>query len=402
MTSYPTMQTLAFQNLPLYKLYYHAQTSSIKFSHSFCPHFRLKMDWIRGNTIGRGSSATVSIATSCQSGNIFAAKSVEFSQSEMLQREQIFLSTLSSPRIVEYMGHDITMENNKLMYNLMMEYAPAGTLNDAIRDQRGEIQESRIFQYTREIVQGLEYLHSSGVVHCDIKSRNILITESGTKIADFGCARWTNPEASAATPIAGTPMFMAPEVARGEEQGCPADIWSLGCTIIEMATGMSPWPNVNSDPLSILYKIAFSGESPKFPEFLSTKAKDFVSKCLQTDPKSRWTAKQLINHPFIQEFELSQKQNQKSITNSPTSILDHGVWTSTEESESINSIVETKSASLSRRIGGLWLNSRAPNWEWEETWITVRENVESVKQDKNVTCTRMVGDDLELQSRCKF
>ena len=359
------------------------------------------MDWIRGNTIGRGSSATVSVATSCQSGNIFAAKSVEFSQSEMLQREQTFLSTLRSPQIVEYMGSDITMENNKLMYNLMIEYARAGTLNDAIQDQRG-LQESSIFQYTREIVQGLEYLHSNGVVHSDIKSRNILITENGAKIADFGCAKWTNPEASAGMPIAGTPMFMAPEVARGEEQGCPADIWALGCTIIEMATGMSPWPHVNSDPLSILYRIAFSGELPKFPEFLSTKAKDFLSKCLQTDPKSRWTAKQLINHPFIQEFELSQKQNQKSITNSPTSILDHGVWTSTEESESMDSIVETKSSSLSRRIGGLWLNSRAPNWEWEETWITVRENVESVKQDKNVTCTRMVGDDLELQSRCKF
>lgn len=342
------------------------------------------MDWIRGNTVGRGSSATVSVATSCQSGNIFAAKSVEFSQSEMLQREQKILSTLSSPQIVKYMGYNITMEDNKLMYNLMMEYAPAGTLYDAIRSQCGRLQESMIGQYTDQILRGLEYLHSSGIVHCDIKGQNILITESGAKIADFGCAKWTNPEASATTTISGTPMFMAPEVARGEEQGSPADIWALGCTIIEMATGMSPWPNANSDPLSILYKIAYSGELPNFPVFLSTKAKDFLSKCLQIDPKSRWTAKQLINHPYVEEFNLSQRQNQKSTTSSPTSILDHRAWTSTEESETIDDIFETKSASLSRKIGGLWLNSRAPNWKWEETWITIRENVEGVKQDKNV------------------
>lgn len=342
------------------------------------------MEWTRGNTVGRGSSATVSVATSCQSGNIFAAKSVEFSKSEMLQREQKFLSALNSPHIVKYMGCNITKENNKLMYNLMMEYARAGTLYDAIRNQHGFLQESMIGQYTNQIVHGLEYLHSNGIVHCDIKGRNILITESGAKIADFGCAKWTNSAASTTMPIAGTPMFMAPEVARGEEQGCPADIWALGCTIIEMATGMSPWPNVNSDPLSILYKIAHSGELPNFPVFLSTKAKDFLSKCLQTDPKSRWTAKQLIRHPFVEEYNLNQWQNQKSITSSPTSILDHGVWTSTEESESMDDIVETRSSSLSCRFGELWLNSRASNWKWEETWITIRENVEGVKQDKNV------------------
>ncbi|KAK1405440.1 Protein kinase domain-containing protein [Heracleum sosnowskyi] len=342
------------------------------------------MDWIRGNTVGRGSSATVSVATSCRSGNIFAAKSVEFFESEMLQREQKLLSTLNSPQIVQYIGDSITMEDNKLMYNLMMEYAPAGTLYDAIRNQRGRLEESVIGQYTYQIVQGLEYLHSSGVVHCDIKGQNILITESGAKIADFGCAKWSDPDASASMPIAGTPMFMAPEVARGEEQGSAADIWALGCTIIEMATGMSPWPNVNSDPLSVLYKIAYSGELPNIPVFLSTEAKDFLSKCLQKDPKSRWTAKQLINHSFVEEFNLSQRQNQKSFTSSPTSILDHRAWTSTEESETMDDIFETKSASLAHRIGGLWLNSRAPNWKWEETWITIRENVEGVKQDNNV------------------
>ncbi|KAG5586788.1 hypothetical protein H5410_047222 [Solanum commersonii] len=72
-----------------------------------------------------------------------------------------------------------------------------------------------------------------------------------------------------AKPIGGTPLFMPPEVARGEEQGCPADIWGLGCTIIKMATGGSPWTNV-TNPTSLLYQIAFSGQSPKIPKLLSS------------------------------------------------------------------------------------------------------------------------------------
>nr|GEY88814.1 mitogen-activated protein kinase kinase kinase 18-like [Tanacetum cinerariifolium] len=75
------------------------------------------------------------------------------------------------------------------------------------------------------------------------------------KIADFGCAKWVSEN----VPFSGTPMFMAPEVARGEEQGFAADIWALGCVLIEIATGGSPWTNV-TDPVSILYKIAYSDE----------------------------------------------------------------------------------------------------------------------------------------------
>ncbi|KAH8489022.1 hypothetical protein H0E87_024603 [Populus deltoides] len=145
------------------------------------------MDWTRGHTIGRGSTATVSVATSIQSGDVFAVKSVELSQSGFLQREQKILSSIISPFIVSYKGCDVTRKNNKVMYNLFLEYMPNGSLSNAIHaHDGGRLDESLIRIFTYQILQGLDYLHLNGLVHCDIKSSNILVAQSGAKIADFG------------------------------------------------------------------------------------------------------------------------------------------------------------------------------------------------------------------------
>ncbi|XP_041003106.1 mitogen-activated protein kinase kinase kinase 18-like [Juglans microcarpa x Juglans regia] len=338
------------------------------------------MRWTRGQTLGHGSSATVSLATaSHMSGAVFAVKSAELSKSEFLQREQKIISSLSSPRVVGYKGCDITMENNMTIYNLFMEYVSGGTLADATRGCGGCLDESLIGYYARQIVQGLEYLHSHGLVHCDIKGRNILISEDdGAKIADFGCAKWVEKrveEDDKVVAIGGTPMYMAPEVARGEEQGFPCDIWAIGCTIIEMATGGAPWPKV-ADPVTVLYQIAYSGELPEFPSFLSEQAKDFLDKCLRRCPKERWTASQLLKHPFLEVSNSGEKSIQDSTSNfSPTSILDQGFWNSVEESESLSSPVDTQSknpaADRIRRLSSL---SEVPSWTWDENWITIREN----------------------------
>ncbi|KAJ6680468.1 MAP KINASE KINASE KINASE [Salix purpurea] len=264
------------------------------------------MDWTRGHTIGHGSTATVSVATAIQSGDVFAVKSVELSQSEFLRREQKILSSIVSPFIVSYKGCDITRKHSKVMYNLFLEYMPDGSLRNAIHAHGGgRLGESLIRVFTCQILQGLDYLHLNGLVHCDIKSSNILVGERGAKIADFGCAKRVEQPG----PIAGTPMFMAPEVARGEEQGLASDIWALGCTIIEMASGAAPWHNV-SDPVSIIYRVGYSGHLPEFPCCLSEQARDFLDKCLRRDPKERWTASQLLAHPFlVGEFSISKFKN---------------------------------------------------------------------------------------------
>ncbi|XP_049345993.1 mitogen-activated protein kinase kinase kinase 18-like [Solanum verrucosum] len=332
------------------------------------------MDWSRGHTIGHGSTAAVSVAKSHFSDEVFAVKSVELSQSQLLQKEQKILSQLSSSYVVSYKGYDVTKENDKLIFNLMMEYMPDGTLSDEIRKQGGRINEPLIGYYIKQILKGLEYLHSGGIAHCDIKGQNILLGKTGAKIADFGCARWIDPAErdGGGEPIGGTPMFMAPEVARGEEQGCPADIWGLGCTIIEMVTGGSPWTNV-TNAASLLYKIAFSGQSPEIPKFLSLQARDFLSKCLRRDPKERWTAKQLLKHTFLEEFNLNSNSNQNFVTSSPTSILDQDIWNSVEESET--TILQTVSSPL-QRVRELCSNSGELNWRWndDERWITIRSS----------------------------
>ncbi|KAK1418182.1 hypothetical protein QVD17_27324 [Tagetes erecta] len=330
------------------------------------------MVWIRGHVLGRGSSATVSAATSA-SGEVFAVKSAALSQSETLQREKQFLSILSSPYVVTYKGCDVTKEQNNFMYNLQMQYMPKGTIIDAIKARRcTRLHESEISSYTRQIIQGLEYIHAYGIVHCDIKGANLLVGKNNVKIADFGCAKWANES----VPVRGTPMFMAPEVARGEEQGFAADIWALGCVVIEMATGGSPWLNMN-DPTSVLYKIAYSGESPDIPGGVSDQAKDFMGKCLIRDPKERWGAKELLKHPFIEVF--SYKIDQDMCMDSPTSILDQHVWSFSDELQLVGSdLIQPRCSlySLRQRVEHLVCNSDLEKWkrvEEEKNWMTIRK-----------------------------
>ncbi|KAF3443590.1 hypothetical protein FNV43_RR13278 [Rhamnella rubrinervis] len=309
------------------------------------------MEWTRGRTLGNGSSATVTSPTLAIPASS-SPSSRRSGPNPSACREQSILSSLSSPYVVSYVGEDVTFENDKLMYNLFMEYVPGGTLPDTVRRHGGLLDESLIGYYTRQVVRGLEYLHSRGLVHCDIKGTNILVGEDGPKIADFGCARRVDTVETETAVIGGTPMYMAPEVARGEEQGFACDIWALGCTVIEMATGCSPWRN---------------------------QAKDFLGKCLKRNPKQRWTANQLLKHPFLEEFNSrNSKPIQEFNANSPTSILDQCIWDSlVEESESLGNlggVITCSENSPVDRIKRLAAISEVPDWSWDQSWITIREN----------------------------
>lgn len=343
------------------------------------------MEWTRGPRIGHGSSAAVSIARFGHSGEILAVKSAYLHHSEPLQHEQRILSSLNCPHIVTYKGCDISRESSKLVYNLFLEYLPRGTLVDEIQKRGGKLDEPTIVDYSRQIMLGLHYLHSRGLVHCDIKGRNILIGEDGAKIADFGCAKPTGEEGS----CRGTPAFMAPEVARGEGQGKDADIWAFGCTVIEMATGRSPWGDDSGDPVSILYRIGFSDGLPEIPGNLSGQAKDFLEKCLRRNPEDRWTTSQLLNHPFLMELESTclsptRGSGSNSNSNSPTSILDLGFWSSKGAESEITGDGDSSRYTLSPEVEGPAVDrighlagpsGRVPDSWWDhEDWVTVRGN----------------------------
>eukprot|EP01018_Ginkgo_biloba_P025295 Gb_38997 [translate_table: standard] len=285
----------------------------------------LPREWIRGTLIGAGSFGTVSLAINKPNGHLFAVKSTANCISS-LKNEQSILHSLDSPYIVRCLGQDYTHEDGVPIYNLFMEYMPGGSVGDLLSKFGGYFDESIIQTYTRSILQGIHYLHSQGIVHCDIKGKNILVGSSGIKLADFGAAkRMSNEEeklkGNEPFKFRGTPLWMAPEVINQEEQGPPSDIWSLGCTVVEMATGRPPWSNI-SNPLVAMYKIACTDEVPEMPQTLSPQCRDFLDKCLQRDPKQRWSSAQLLKHPFLNKGCPTQKVQMPNSPPSPTSTLD--------------------------------------------------------------------------------
>eukprot|EP00760_Papus_ankaliazontas_P027828 PhM_4_TR3452/c1_g1_i1/m.62874 len=144
------------------------------------------------------------------------------------------------------------------------------------------------------------YLHRNHVLHGDIKGANILVGVDGiVKLADFGSATVSVERVSKARNT-GTPLWMAPEVLRGEYLiGWASDIWALGCTVMEMLTGQSPWSHLG-EGVAILAQVADDHRPLPLPEAdMSPLALRFLRDCLVREPSSRWTAEQLLTHPFF-------------------------------------------------------------------------------------------------------
>ncbi|KAF7096500.1 hypothetical protein CFC21_098433 [Triticum aestivum] len=328
------------------------------------------VEWTRGPAIGRGSSATVSVAVDRRTGAVLAVKSVGAGRAAELRRERAVLRGLSSPYVVRCLDAEDGSGGGGL--DMLMEYAPGGSLADEIRRCGGRCAEGLIRSRARDVLRGLAHVHAAGVAHCDVKARNVLIGADGRAlIADFGCARRTGIAGEEPRPTGGTPVFMAPEAARGEAQGPPADIWALGCTVIEMATGAGPWQRF-ATPVATLHHVAFSGEAPELPPCLSDQGKDFLARCLRQDPSERWTAEQLLDHEFVAVDAAASTSNsvpgvtEKATFVSPKSVLDQALW----EDDDDDTAADT--ADPTDRVRALAAGAPAvPDWTWDASWITV-------------------------------
>ncbi|CEG00082.1 Serine/threonine-protein kinase, active site [Ostreococcus tauri] len=279
--------------------------------------------WTKGDNLGEGSFGSVWLALNGDTGELFALKEVRFGSSdkhreesiEQLEQEVDVLSRLVHPNIVRYIG--VTREEAALY--IFLEYVPGGSIASLVH-RFGKFEENVIRVYTRQLLIGLSYLHSQRVLHRDIKGANILVEKSGRiKLADFGMAKVLE-NVSHGKSFKGSACWMAPEVIRQKNVGFEADIWSVGCTVYEMATGAPPWSDCSTQ-VQIIFKIASSEEIPVIPEHLSPDGQDFLRLCLQRDATRRPEAVALLDEPFVVDAHRSS-----NATNIPG--LQYDTWAS--------------------------------------------------------------------------
>ncbi|KAL4180282.1 hypothetical protein AMTRI_Chr13g124510 [Amborella trichopoda] len=279
-----------------------AVPSMSPFVHQTAPETpSLLSQWQKGKLIGSGTFGNVYDGFNIsQTGAMCAMKEVciipDDSKSaesiKQLEQEIKLLSQLKHPNIVQYYGSEIVGDK----FYIYLEYVAGGSITKIIRE-RGALSEPVVRRYTHHILSGLKYLHSTSTVHRDIKGPNLLVDTSGVvKLADFGVAKHLDGQ-SALQSVRGTPYWMAPEVIMPKGQGYDfaVDIWSLGCTIIEMFTGKPPWSQY--DGVQAMFKVC--NKSPLIPDSLSEDGKSFLNLCFTRNPAERPPAKDLLEHRFV-------------------------------------------------------------------------------------------------------
>ena len=296
----------------------------------------ITMRWQQGRYVGGGTFGSVYAALNLDTGNLMAVKEIRLQDPQLIPTivkqisdEMGVLAVLDHPNIVSYYG--IEVHRDKVY--IFMEYCSGGSVAGLLEHGRIE-DETVIMVYALQMLEGLAYLHQARIVHRDIKPENVLLDHNGViKYVDFGAAKIIArqgqtimaPEPSPLKTdkggkqghdgnrgqpqktMTGTPMYMSPEVIRGE--GVPnssvfgaADIWSLGCVILEMCTGRRPWSTLDNE-WAIMYNIA-QGNPPQMPteEQLSDSGQDFLKKCFEREPTKRASAAELLQHPWIVEI----------------------------------------------------------------------------------------------------
>lgn len=239
-----------------------------------------------------------------QTGQIFAAKQATFGSGpedskyrETLAKELEICQNLRHPNIVSYLGHD-TAEDGLFIY---LEFMPGGSMSAVLREF-GALAVKQLKSASRDVLAGLAYLHKQQppVVHRDVKAANLLVgLNFQVKLTDFGLSKRSSDTKSLT--VIGSVPWMAPEVIHQREgHGRKADMWSFGCTLIEMATAEPPWGQGTFNNIMFAIRhIGMSEETPPVPKHLPDRAQDLISRCVRRSPDERLSAKEARQHEFI-------------------------------------------------------------------------------------------------------
>ena len=254
--------------------------------------------WAKGELLGSGTFGTVYEGVG-NNGTFFAVKEVSLVDQgrsgkqaiRQLEQEIALLSEIQHPNIVQYLG---TERDNEKLY-IFLELVSKGSLAHVY--QKYEFFYEQVRSYTKQILSGLKYLHDRKIIHRDIKCANILVDASGVvKLADFGMAKQTD-KLGLLKSFMGSAHWMAPEVVNPKRSyNLMADIWSLGCTVLEMAIGKPPFGEMEAH--GVLWRVGH-GEGPPIPDDIEDDLKSFISNCLEVNVALRPTCDLLLTHPFI-------------------------------------------------------------------------------------------------------
>ncbi|PSR88327.1 MAP3K epsilon protein kinase [Actinidia chinensis var. chinensis] len=271
--------------------------------------------YMLGDEIGKGAYGRVYKGLDLENGDFVAIKQVSLeniAQEDLniIMQEIDLLKNLNHKNIVKYLGSLKT----KTHLHIILEYVENGSLANIIKPNKfGPFPESLVVVYIAQVLEGLVYLHDQGVIHRDIKGANILTTKEGlVKLADFGVATKLTEADVNTHSVVGTPYWMAPEVIEMSGVCAASDIWSVGCTVIELLTCVPPYYDLQ--PMPALFRIV-QDEHPPIPDSLSPDITDFLRQCFKKDARQRPDAKTLLSHPWIQN---SRRVLQSSLRHSGT------------------------------------------------------------------------------------
>ncbi|KAI1466161.1 cell division control protein [Daldinia caldariorum] len=254
-------------------------------------------DYRLGECLGKGAFGSVYKAIHWGTGEAVAVKQIKLvnlpkSELRMIEAEIDLLKNLNHDNIVKYIGFVKSAD----CLNIILEYCENGSLH-SICKAYGKFPENLVGVYMTQVLQGLQYLHDQGVIHRDIKGANILTTKDGkVKLADFGVSTSTVAGPDKEAQVVGTPYWMAPEIIELSGATPASDIWSLGCTVIELLSGKPPYHHLQAMPA--LFAIV-NDDHPPLPEGVSSAARDFLIQCFQKDPNLRVSARKLLKHNWI-------------------------------------------------------------------------------------------------------
>lgn len=266
--------------------------------------------WRPGKFLGAGAFGRVIIGVNTMTGELMAVKQISLDKTDLdktarslraVESEIAMLRKLCHPHIVSYIA---TERVGTRSLNIFMEYVSGGSLVQLLRQVGGRLDENVVRLYACQILQGLQYLHRMGIAHRDIKGANVLVSFSPSvvlKLSDFGASKSLSEivsEGSDCKSLVGTPYWMAPEVVRQSGVSLLSDVWSVGCTVIEMVTGKPPWHQFA--PLTALFKIGSpNSPGPDLPPFLSSLGREFLQACFAKEAEDRPSADALLGHPWI-------------------------------------------------------------------------------------------------------